>query len=67
MNPISSPKIYPRVDQKFKTHGSLNFDLLRTKVFKERPKISHEYIFEFLAHFLVAVAVGGFGLGIYYL
>jgi hypothetical protein len=55
------------VDQKFKTHGSLNFDLLRTKVFKERPKISHEYIFEFLAHFLVAVAVGGFGLGIYYL
>ena len=67
MDPIRSPKIYPRVDQKFKTHGSLDFDLLRTKVFKERQKIICEDIFEFIAHLLVAIAVGGFGLGIYYL
>ena len=38
MDPRSSLKKYPREDNAFKQKGSLNFDLLRTKIFREREK-----------------------------
>lgn len=38
MDPRSSLQIYPRRDEKYKTKGSINFDLLRTKVFRGSPK-----------------------------
>jgi len=35
IDPLRSPRIYPRIDDKWRCYGSLNFDLLRTKISKE--------------------------------
>lgn len=35
MDPLQSPKKYPRIDDRFRGWGSLNFDLMRTKIANE--------------------------------
>ena len=37
MEPRYSLKVYPRLDKLYTTKGSLNFDLIRTKIFRDRP------------------------------
>ena len=36
MNPLRSPKIYPRTDNAFKSKSSLNFDAMRAKIYEDR-------------------------------
>lgn len=36
MDPLKSPKVYPRRDNVYKSKSSLNFDLIRSKIFEER-------------------------------
>jgi hypothetical protein len=38
MDPRKSLKIYPRMDNIFKSKTSFNYDMMRTKIFEERPK-----------------------------
>jgi hypothetical protein len=33
MDPIRSPKVYPRKDNYFRTKSSLNFDAMRSKIY----------------------------------
>jgi hypothetical protein len=37
MDPRESMKVYPRKDSQFTRFGSLNFELIKTKVFLDRP------------------------------
>ena len=56
MDPRQSIKVYPRLDQKYLKKGSLNFDLIRTKIFKyqDQPSI----VVVYLIYALIAVGTG---------
>jgi len=58
MDPRLSIKIYPRLDEKFKLKGSLNFDLIRTKIFKERPETKHMLLLTYAIYSLIAIGTG---------
>lgn len=67
MDPLRSPRIYPRIDDKWRRYGSLNFDLLRTKISREQVRQARDWVFTPLVHLLIAFIVAGMGLGIYFL
>jgi len=35
MNPLNSPKVYPRKDNSYRTKSSLNFDAMRAKIYED--------------------------------
>jgi hypothetical protein len=57
MDPMRSPKIYPRKDNYFRTKQSLNFDAMRTKVYQNRKDLkSHGQVW--VGHALLGFFVG---------
>lgn len=58
MDPRLSIKIYPRLDEKYRLKGSLNFDLLRTKVFKEQEEPRQMILLTYAIYSLIAVGTG---------
>ena len=58
MDPRFSAKQYPRRDNVFKTKKSLNFDLVKTKVFMERKPGKCIVFMEWVAFGIIGVLVG---------
>ena len=58
MDPRFSLKQYPRKDTIFQHKKSLNFDLIRAKVYREREKSKMTDFMEYVAYILLGVAVG---------
>lgn len=58
MDPRYSVKIYPRRDTIFKTKKSLNFDLVKTKVFRDRDPHRCQNLMEWIAFGICGVLVG---------
>ena len=56
MHPKKSLQLYPRPDNVYTHKSSLNFDLMRTRIFLDR-KGTHTDVYVWLAHALIAVAV----------
>ena len=59
MHPRNSPKIYPRPDNYYRKKASLNFDVMRTKIFADRDeKKLRVGLNMWIAHALVGITVG---------
>ena len=58
MDPRESFKIYPRIDQQFRTKGSLNFDIIRTKIYKERPQPPRHDCMVYTIYLLIGLMTG---------
>jgi hypothetical protein len=41
MHTLSSPRVYPRLDNVFKTKASLNFDMMRAKIYENADSRNH--------------------------
>ena len=67
MDPLRSPRMYPRIDDKFRQYGSLNFDLMRTKIAHEQVRRARDWVYTPLVHLLIALIVAGMGLSLYFL
>ena len=57
MNPLKSPRVYPRTDNVYKHKKSLNYDAMRTKIMIERPKRRWQASEEWIAYFFLAFGV----------
>ena len=57
MDPRKSLKIYPRIDNIFKTKSSFNYDMMRTRIFEERSN-KNETIVIWFTHGLIGVFIG---------
>jgi len=57
MNPLKSPKIYPRPDNVYKHKKSLNYDAMRSKIMKERKVERCQNIIEWFAYACIAVVL----------
>jgi H+/Cl- antiporter ClcA len=57
MDPRKSLKIYPRIDNTFKTKSSFNYDMMRTRIFEERSN-KNETIVIWFTHGLIGVFIG---------
>ena len=57
MNPLKSPRVYPRLDNVYKHKKSLNYDAMRSKIMMERPKTRWNNIIEWIAYFFLAVGL----------
>ena len=58
MDPRSSLLEYPRLDSQYRTRGSLNFDLIRTKIYKERARTPNHDIMIYFIYTLIGIATG---------
>lgn len=58
MNPRATMKIYPRPDTYYKRNDSLDFDMMRSKIFLERKHQSMQTIMLWTAHGLCGVLMG---------
>jgi H+/Cl- antiporter ClcA len=58
MDPRRSVCHYPRIDTKFTLKGSLNFDLLRTQIFKNQQPPSNHMALTYAIYFLIGIGVG---------
>ena len=58
MDPRFSAKVYPRKDNVYKGKKSLNFDLIRSKVFTERVHDNKDKFMEWIAFALVGAFTG---------
>lgn len=58
MDPRFSAKIYPRKDTVYKSKKSLNYDLVKTKIFRDREKTKLLNFLEWCAYGIVGVLVG---------
>ena len=67
MDPLRSPRMYPRIDDKFRSYGSLNFDLLRTKIAHEQNRRARDWVYTPVVHLLIALIVAGMGLALFFL
>lgn len=56
MHPKRSFHMYPRPDNVYEHKSSLNFDMMRTKVFLER-KGTNENVYLWIAHFILGIIV----------
>lgn len=52
-------RIYPRIDKDFKKKNSLDFDIARSNVYKQKPKGTNVTLF-----FWLNVGLAGLGIGI---
>ena len=41
MHTLNSPKVYPRLDNVYKTKASLNFDMMRAKIYDTAESRNH--------------------------
>jgi len=57
MDPMKSPKTYPRKDNAWRTKSSMNFDAMRAKVF-ENAKFKKNYGQIWIANVLIGVSMG---------
>eukprot|EP00352_Strombidinopsis_acuminata_P005029 CAMPEP_0176355122 /NCGR_PEP_ID=MMETSP0126-20121128/13067_1 /TAXON_ID=141414 ORGANISM="Strombidinopsis acuminatum, Strain SPMC142" /NCGR_SAMPLE_ID=MMETSP0126 /ASSEMBLY_ACC=CAM_ASM_000229 /LENGTH=368 /DNA_ID=CAMNT_0017707633 /DNA_START=41 /DNA_END=1147 /DNA_ORIENTATION=+ len=57
MNPLKSPRVYPRLDNVYKHKKSLNYDAMRSKIMVDRPKGRWLYIEEWIAYFFLAIGL----------
>ena len=64
MEPRYSLKVYPRLDKLYTTKGSLNFDMIRTKIFRDRPLPRHHDLMIYLIYAMIGIATGAMTLGI---
>lgn len=53
-----SAKIYPRRDTVYKSKKSLNYDLVKTKIFRERPKTKCLVFVDWIPYWIVGILVG---------
>ena len=58
MDPRFSFKSYPRVDNAFKSFKSLNFDLIRHKIFEARTKTWKTQLMMYLAFSVIGITMG---------
>ena len=58
MDPRFSLKVYPRKDNIFQHKKSLDFDLIRAKVFVERKRDGCEIFMEWVAFCIIGVLTG---------
>ena len=58
MDPRESMKVYPRKDSQFTRFGSLNFELIRTKVFVDRPTPKNHDLLVYLIYAIIGIATG---------
>ena len=58
MDPRLSINVYPRLDRKFERRGSLNFDLARTKIFRNRPEPPRLWLLRYKIYALIGVGTG---------
>ncbi len=58
MDPRFSFKSYPRVDNAYKLHQSLNYDLIRHKIFEQRPKTWKNEVLMYCALMLIGLSTG---------
>ncbi len=62
MDPRLSIKVYPRLDQKYKLKGSLNYDLLRTKIFREQEPPKQLLLLTYVIYALIAFSTAVVGI-----
>ena len=58
MNPKVTMKIYPRPDSYYKNKSSLDFDMMRSKIFIDRKGSNKEGAILWLAHVICGVFMG---------
>lgn len=58
MDPRSSLLEYPRLDSQYRARGSLNFDLIRTKIYKERARVPNHDCMIYFIYTLIGVSTG---------
>ena len=58
MNPKVTMRIYPRPDSYYKNKSSLDFDMMRSKIFVDRKGSSKEGAILWLAHVICGVLMG---------
>lgn len=61
MNLRSTMKIYPRPDNYYTTKHSLDFDMMRSKIFLERPSMGNESVVLWIAHAACGFLIGVVG------
>lgn len=57
MDPRRSPRIYPRMDNVYKTKTSLNFDMMRSKIYEDRHE-HHTDVYVWIANVLIGFCCG---------
>jgi hypothetical protein len=58
MDPRESMKVYPRLDQQYKSKGSLNFDISRSRIFKDRSLPARHDLMVYGIYLLIALSTG---------
>ena len=58
MDPRFSEKVYPRKDNIFQHKKSLDFDMIRTKIFVDRKRDKGEILMEWVAYVLIGIMTG---------
>ena len=58
MDPRFSNKVYPRRDNIFQHKKSLNFDLIRSKIYVERVRDQYDILWEWAAFFIIGTLTG---------
>ena len=58
MDPRESFKLYPRKDTQYTRFGSLNFELIKTKVFLDRPTPKYHDYMVYLIYAIIGIATG---------
>ena len=58
MDPRASKNLYPRIDAVYKTKQSLNFEVIRAKIYAKREYDGYQNFMRWLAHFLVGMFTG---------
>lgn len=58
MDPRLSFKVYPRLDQEYKARGSLDFDMIRTKIFKDRPEPPRHDVMVYTIYAFIGILTG---------
>lgn len=61
MNVRATMKIYPRPDTYYRNKHSLDFDMMRSKIFIDRPNMGNEAVVLWLAHVLCGFLMGVLG------
>lgn len=58
MDPRASFRAYPRVDKVYLNRGSLNFDIVRTRIFRNWPEPHNHELMVYLIYLLIGVSTG---------
>lgn len=58
MNPRHSLKIYPRLDKGFRVKKSLNFDMMKSNLFRNRGEPDKAKLWRWLSYALIGLITG---------